>query len=185
MKRLSKRPSASLDREVALVAGHRVLEHLARYLEEVGIEGAGGDRGPLDEVDDLGKRLLGDHRRATQLASDVSNAVLKPACTHLVVSGNEGVLQGGQVLARQRELDGAWGQEAMSLGGAARGEPGKLHGDDVGAEQREQPADGSREARVAALPIASTSPSRGPRPGQQAAMGGPRQCRCPVTSTVA
>ena len=52
----------ALDREVPLVRLHRLLEDLARNVEERLVEVPDADRGPLDEVHDLGKRLLGNDR---------------------------------------------------------------------------------------------------------------------------
>ncbi len=52
----------ALHREVALMTGHRVLEHLTRDRKELLVEGAHRHGRPFDQVDDLGEGLVGNHR---------------------------------------------------------------------------------------------------------------------------
>ena len=72
---VGERAVGRLDREVALVALHRVLEDLARHLEELLVERADGDGRPLDQVHDLGKRLLGNDGAGAELLGDGLDAL--------------------------------------------------------------------------------------------------------------
>ncbi len=143
---------SGLDREVALVALHGVLENLARHGQKLLVERANGDRGPLDQIDDLGKRLLGHDRGHAEGGCCRLDALAQHLRALGVVRNDLAALESHRVVDRRGHLDGAGSEKAVSVGDATRGEAGELSRNDVGAVERQERADRPREPCIAASP---------------------------------
>ncbi len=152
-----------LDREVALMLGHRGLDDLARHLEELGVELADHHGRPLNEVHDLGERLGRNDRTHAVCALERLDALADRLGAALVVVDEHPALGSGVVVVRGRYGHCAFlggYEEAMALRVASSGQVSELDGHHLVAVKREQPAHRAYEARIPAAPALRLGPRK-------------------------
>ena len=141
-----------IDGEVALVGEHGLADDLVGYLQELLVEGSHEHRRVLAQVHDLAVGALG---RVDARSRPLGLNLLDALPDDLVASVGEKDAGG---LERGLEARGvgddvlAGAEDAMSPRRVRGGDVRVAHGDDLGAEKRADPADGTNEALVLAPP---------------------------------
>ena len=141
-----------VDGEIALVGEHGLADDLVRDLEELIVKGASEHTRPLAQVNHLIEHLLRRiHMSPATLGLDALDAF-----------GNHGAaaLLGEHARSLEHLLVDGWlsnfvlprRQHAMPARGIARGDIGVTHRDDLGAQQRTDPTNGTHERLMRGTP---------------------------------
>ena len=131
-----------LHREVLLVVAHHGDEHFFGQFQELRVEVARDGRGALGEVDEgFEQRIVGLDTDACHSLADTVAALFGRE-DHSVIAEALLVIRGG-------DGDLTRAEAAMAAGQGAGADAGQFEGNDVFAQQGDDPADGTDEARAA------------------------------------
>ena len=130
-----------------------------RYLEELLIEGAHKDLRPLNQIDDFVEDLRRGLGTEAVFILDLLDAVENELATAVGIDYDTGVLE-NRLIRSDVGDSGLDVQHAKAAGSATRLDAGKVHRNDLVAEQGDDPTQGATKRFMTAAPALRTRPGK-------------------------